>query len=146
MNEFPVLGRCEDPGSLEGAAVFAGWSPGSRTATSASGPPRGGGCRRGAARRVAAQDRTKVRVMGVTVDPQRGLELWDLWKQQIEEANPDIEVEFITPVPGINTEKLLTMVATGDAPEVIQGSSVEFAARGLLVDLTPFIERDGILT
>lgn len=98
-----------------------------------------------APRRTVAQDRTKVRVMGVTVDPQRGLELWELWKQQIEEANPDIEVEFITPVPGINTEKLLTMVATGDAPDVIQGSSVEFAARGLLVDLTPLIERDGVL-
>jgi multiple sugar transport system substrate-binding protein len=96
-------------------------------------------------RRAAAQDRTKVRVMGVTVDPQRGLELWDLWKQQIEELHPNIEVEFITPIPGINTEKLLTMVATGDAPEVIQGSSVEFAARGLLVDLTSFIERDGVL-
>lgn len=99
----------------------------------------------GGVRRAAAQDRTKIRVMGTTVDPQRGLELWDLWKQQIEEANPDIEVEFITPIPGINTEKLLTMVATGDAPDVIQGSSIEFAARGLLVDLTSLIERDGIL-
>jgi ABC-type glycerol-3-phosphate transport system substrate-binding protein len=104
------------------------------------------GSRISAPRPAAAQDRTKVRVMGVTVDPQRGLELWEIWKQQIEEQNPDIEVEFITPIPGINTEKLLTMVATGDAPEVIQGSSVEFAARGLLVDLTSFIERDGVLT
>jgi ABC-type glycerol-3-phosphate transport system substrate-binding protein len=103
------------------------------------------GAGRGFSRRAAAQDRTKVRVMGVTVDPQRGLELWELWKQQIEELHPDVEVEFITPVPGINTEKLLTMVATGDAPEVIQGSSLEYAARGLLVDLTPFIEREGVL-
>lgn len=104
-----------------------------------------GGLKLAEPRRLAAQDRTKVRVMGTTVDPQRGLELWDLWKQQIEEANPEIEVEFITPIPGINTEKLLTMVATGDAPDVIQGSSVEFAARGLLVDLTSLIERDGVI-
>jgi ABC-type glycerol-3-phosphate transport system substrate-binding protein len=96
-------------------------------------------------RRAAAQDRTKVTAMGVTVDPQRGLELWDIWKQEIETLHPDIEVEFITPVPGLNTEKLLTMVATGDAPDVIQGSALEFAARGLLVDLTPLIERDAIL-
>ncbi|MGH2531099.1 MAG: ABC transporter substrate-binding protein [Thermomicrobiales bacterium] len=95
--------------------------------------------------RTAAQDRTKVTAMGVTVDPQRGLELWDIWKQEIETLHPDIEVEFITPVPGLNTEKLLTMVATGDAPDVVQGSALEFAARGLLVDLTPLIERDGIL-
>lgn len=99
----------------------------------------------GGSRRVAAQDRTKIRVMGVTVDPQRGLELWEIWKQEIETLHPDIEVEFITPIPGLNTEKLLTMVATGDAPEVIQGSALEFAARGLLVDLTPLIERDMIL-
>ena len=103
------------------------------------------GARLGAPRRAHGQDRSRVRVMGVTVDPQRGLELWDRWKQQIEEMHPNIEVEFITPVPGINTEKLLTMVATGDAPDVIQGSSVEFAARGLLVDLTPLIERDGVI-
>jgi multiple sugar transport system substrate-binding protein len=105
-------------------------------------PVAGAGLGRG---RVAAADRTKVTAMGVTVDPQRGLDLWKLWKQAIEKENPDIEVEFITPVPGISTEKLLTMVATGAAPDVIQASNLEYAARGLLVDLTPFIERDKIL-
>jgi ABC-type glycerol-3-phosphate transport system substrate-binding protein len=99
----------------------------------------------GSPRRAAAQDRTKVTVMGTTVDPQRGLQLWDLWKQQVEQLHPDIEVEFITPVPGISTEKLLTMVATGAAPDVIQGSSLEYAARGMLVDLTGFIARDQII-
>ena len=96
-------------------------------------------------RSARAQDRTHVTAMGVTVDPQRGLELWDIWKQEIETLHPDIEVEFITPIPGINTERLLTMVATGDAPDVIQGSTLEYAARGLVVDLTTLIERDNIL-
>lgn len=95
--------------------------------------------------RAHAQDRTHVTAMGVTVDPQRGLELWDIWKEEIETLHPDIEVEFITPIPGINTEKLLTMVATGGAPDVIQGSTLEYAARGLVIDLTDFIERDNIL-
>lgn len=95
--------------------------------------------------RASAADKAKVRVMGTTVDPQRGLDLWKLWKQTIEQQNPDIEVEFITPIPGISTEKLLTMVATGDAPDVVQGSTLEYAARGLLIDLTPYIEKDKIL-
>lgn len=94
---------------------------------------------------AASGPRTKVRAMGTTVDPQKGLQLWEKWKANIEKLYPDIEVEFITPVPGINTEKLLTMVASGDAPDVLQTTSIEYAARGLLVDLTPFIERDKIL-
>lgn len=97
------------------------------------------------ARLTAAADRSKVTVMGTTVDPQRGLELWDIWKKTIEQQNPDIEVEFITPIPGISTEKLLTMVATGAAPDVIQASSLEFAARGLLIDLTTRIAQDKII-
>lgn len=95
---------------------------------------------------TAPKEKIKIRAMGTTVDPQRGLELWKIWEQEIEKQYTDIDVEFITPIPGINTEKLLTMVASGDAPDVLQTTNIEYAARGLLVDLTPFIERDKILT
>jgi ABC-type glycerol-3-phosphate transport system substrate-binding protein len=42
-------------------------------------------------------------------------------------------------------DKLLAQVAAGDAPDVTQGTTIEYAVRGLLADLTPFIQRDRIL-
>jgi len=62
------------------------------------------------------------------------------------EKHPDIEVEVIN-IPGVAAyrEKLFTMIAGGSPPDVMMLSDDgfrEFVSRGILMDLTPFIEQD----
>lgn len=91
------------------------------------------------------QTPAKVRIMGTFVDEQQGRELWERWKREIAEREPGLEAEFIVQPRADVLDKLLAQVAAGDAPDVTQGTTIEYAVRGLLADLTPFIQRDRIL-
>ena len=87
----------------------------------------------------------KVRIMGTFVDPTQGETLWRQWTQEIAAKEPGIEAEFIVQPKSDVPDKLLAQVAGGDAPDVTQGTSLEYAARGFLVDLTSYIRRDKIV-
>jgi len=78
----------------------------------------------------------KVRIMGTFVDPTQGETLWRQWTQEIAANEKGVEAEFIVQPKSDIPDKLLTQVAAGDAPDVIQGTSLEYAARGFLADLT----------
>jgi ABC-type glycerol-3-phosphate transport system substrate-binding protein len=79
----------------------------------------------------------KVRIMGTFVDEQQGRELWERWKREIAEREPGLEAEFIVQPRADVLDKLLAQVAAGDAPDVTQGTTIEYAVRGLLADRTP---------
>src|SRR5688500_17730259 len=88
----------------------------------------------------------KVRIMGTFVDQTQGEALWKQWKAEIAEKEKGVDAEFIVqPQGGSVPDKLLAMVAGGDAPDVTQGTSLEYAARGLLADLTTRIKQDKIV-
>jgi hypothetical protein len=75
--------------------------------------------------------------MGTFVDEQQGRELWERWKREIAEREPGLEAEFIVQPRADVLDKLLAQVAAGDAPDVTQGTTIEYAVRGLLADRTP---------
>ena len=88
----------------------------------------------------------KVRIMGTFVDQTQGETLWRQWKAEIAEKEKGVDAEFVVQPQGGNIpDKLLAMVVAGDAPDVTQGTSLEYAARGLLADLTSRIKQDKIL-
>ncbi len=88
----------------------------------------------------------KVRIMGTFVDQTQGETLWKQWKSEIAEKEKGVDAEFVVQPQGGNVpDKLLAMVAAGDAPDVTQGTSLEYAARGLLADLTSRIKQDKIV-
>lgn len=64
------------------------------------------------------------------------------------ELYPHITVEFIiSPDAFTHRDTVLTMMAAGDPPDVLwsgDSSIWDFAYRGALMDLTPYMERDGI--
>jgi multiple sugar transport system substrate-binding protein len=68
----------------------------------------------------------------------------DLFNEQY----PHITVEFvIAPEAFAHSQNMLTMIAAGDTPDVMWMSDAwiwDYAARGALLDLTPYMERDGI--
>ena len=88
----------------------------------------------------------KVRIMGTFVDQTQGEALWKQWKAEIAEKEKGVDAEFVVqPQGGGVPDKLLAMVAGGDAPDVTQGTSLEYAARGLLADLSARIKQDRIV-
>ncbi len=88
----------------------------------------------------------RVRIMGTFVDQTQGEQLWKQWKAEIAEKEKGVDAEFVVLPQGGNVpDKLLAMVAGGDAPDVTQGTSLEYAARGLLADLTSRIKQDKIV-
>jgi multiple sugar transport system substrate-binding protein len=88
----------------------------------------------------------KVRIMGTFVDQTQGEALWKQWRAEIAEKERGVDAEFVVqPQGGGIPDKLLTMVAGGDAPDVTQGTSLEYAARGLLADLTARVKQDRII-
>lgn len=65
-----------------------------------------------------------------------------------EELHPDVEMEWIDQKGPDWPGYFQTQVMAGSAPDIlqIQGSLwVQYAAQGGLVDLTPYLERDGLL-
>ncbi|HEX2184452.1 MAG TPA: extracellular solute-binding protein [Chloroflexota bacterium] len=86
-----------------------------------------------------------VRIMGTFVDQTQGERLWSQWKAEIAAKEPGVDAEFVVQPRQDVADKLLAQVAAGDAPDVIQGTTLEYAARGLLADLTALIRRDRIL-
>ncbi|MGH2351855.1 MAG: ABC transporter substrate-binding protein [Chloroflexota bacterium] len=94
---------------------------------------------------AAAGTPTTVRIMGTFVDQTEGQALWARWKQEIAAKEPGVDAEFIVQPRTDVLDKLLTQVAAGDAPDVTQGTTIEYAARGMLADLTPYIARDKLL-
>ncbi|HEV2125195.1 MAG TPA: extracellular solute-binding protein [Chloroflexota bacterium] len=93
----------------------------------------------------AAGQTATVRIMGTFVDQTQGEKLWAQWKQEIAAKEPGVNAEFIVQPRSDIADKLLAQVAAGDAPDVIQGTTIEYAARGLLADLTAQISKDKIL-
>jgi multiple sugar transport system substrate-binding protein len=70
----------------------------------------------------------------------------DLFNQE----HPNIHVEFvINPDAFAHTQAMLTMIAGGEPPDVMwlgEAAVWSFAARGALLDMTPYLERDNIDT
>ncbi len=60
------------------------------------------------------------------------------------ETRPDIRVELISVPQGFD-EKVLTAHAAGDTPDgLVMWNTPQFVEAGIVEDLTPYIERDGI--
>ena len=125
-----------------GAAAGAAGSAALLPALAACGPGAAGG--RDQAGGPSAAPAT-VRIMGTFVDQAQGEKLWAQWKQEIAAREPGVDAEFIVQPRADVADKLLAQVAAGDAPDVTQGTTIEYAARGLLADLTALIKRDRIL-
>jgi multiple sugar transport system substrate-binding protein len=74
------------------------------------------------------------------------MKLWDEFYPQFQEANPNIEVEFL-PDPGgeERTEKSLAAMVAGDAPDLTEWccwSSTYFIQKQQTLNLQPLIDRD----
>ncbi|MBI3973869.1 MAG: sugar ABC transporter substrate-binding protein [Chloroflexi bacterium] len=66
-----------------------------------------------------------------------------VWRE-FSQQHPGVEVELNT-VTGVYTEKLLSMLVSGDAPDIfaLDRSQLEpFVQQGGIADLTPFVKRD----
>ena len=74
------------------------------------------------------------------------LELWDRLISAFEEANPGITVRQVTIS---SSDTLYTMLASGNAPDVIQVESPDFgnwAKNGALMSIQPFIDQENFDT
>lgn len=72
-------------------------------------------------------------------------ERMELIRDEFYKVNDDIEVELISlPDPPDYDQKQMVMMSSGETYDVIQvaESSYSFASRGVLEDLTPYIEKD----
>ncbi len=83
--------------------------------------------------------------MGTFVDETQGEKLWAQWTREIAAKEPGVQPEFIVQPKTDVGDKLLAQIAAGDAPDIIQGTTIEYAARGLLIDLTALLKQDKIL-
>jgi multiple sugar transport system substrate-binding protein len=69
-------------------------------------------------------------------------------KEQIalfEKTHPEIDIKEDYLIPGAHMEKVLTSVAGGAVPDLLQvgvSNALAFGVRGILTDLQPFIEKD----
>ncbi len=139
-----------DSSAMRGVSVtrrrvlIAGAGVAALTALAACGQPGGGPGAEPTAKPGLATP-TKVRIMGTFVNQTDGEKLWAQWKQEIAEKEPGVDAEFVVQPQSDVADKLLAQVAAGDAPDVTQGTTIEYAARGMLIDLTPYIKRDRIL-
>lgn len=96
---------------------------------------------------VFGQAQTPVTFWGAFFNPDE-VALLEQLTETFNEQNPDVEVEFVL-VPGAETEitRLMTAVAAGEGPDIYyldRFTTAERAETGLLEDLTPFIETEGI--
>ncbi len=114
---------------------------GGMAALAACGPAAPGGGNEAAGKSAAP---AKVRIIGTFVDATKGEELWRQWRAALAEKE-NVEAEFIIQPSGNIPDKLLAQVAGGDVPDVTQGTNLEYAARGLLADLTARIKQDKIV-
>ena len=66
------------------------------------------------------------------------------WTQGLDQALPDVKVEFIMTgdFKGGSTAKTLAMIAAGTPPDLTLGSDVSFAIKDAIVDLKPYFDRD----
>jgi multiple sugar transport system substrate-binding protein len=67
------------------------------------------------------------------------------WIAPFEKAHPDIQIEYETASWGTFFTKLLAYCVAGNPPDIIHmsvGYVNEWAAKGLLVDLQPYFNRD----
>ena len=70
-------------------------------------------------------------------------------KEQFEAEHPNITVEYQLVPAGRSRDKLLTQVAGGNAPDVAYldaGAVEDFATRGALLDITPYIEGSEVVS
>lgn len=76
------------------------------------------------------------------------VEVQEQLKAAFEEQNPDITVELDhVSDAGAFASNMLTQIAGGNAPDVFylgEATVASFAHRGVLADLMPYVERDGI--
>lgn len=96
---------------------------------------------------VTAHAQTPVTFWGAFFNPDE-VALLEQLTDTFNEQNPDVEVNFVL-VPGAETEitRLMTAVAAGEGPDIYyldRFTTAERAEAGLLEDLTPFIEAEGI--
>jgi multiple sugar transport system substrate-binding protein len=130
-----------EPGRTRRRAILTGVSGlAGATALAACGPTAGGGSETASQSTAPA----KVRIIGTFVDATKGEELWRQWRAQLAEKEK-VDAEFIIQPTGNIPDKLLAQVAGGDIPDVTQGTNLEYAARGLLADLTARIKQDKIV-
>jgi multiple sugar transport system substrate-binding protein len=91
---------------------------------------------------IPAQAATTLKLVEVITSPERTETLNSIVKT-FEDANPDVRVE-ITSLPwGPSFEKLATMVAAGDTPDVVEMPDVWlalYANNGMLESLEPYLK------
>ncbi len=98
---------------------------------------------------TAAAATVKAGATSVTVLDAWGTGPWtnDLyfgWTQGLDQALPDVKVEFIMTgdFKGGSDAKTLAMIAAGTPPDLTLGSDIGFAIKDAIVDLKPYFDRD----
>jgi multiple sugar transport system substrate-binding protein len=92
---------------------------------------------------VGAQDKIKISMMGWGSPLEK--ENVETGLTAFEQANPDIEVEWIH-VPDDYPTKLKTALAGGSPPDVFwDNNPADYSSRGLLLDITDYLAADPVL-
>ncbi len=70
------------------------------------------------------------------------------WTQGLDQALPNIKVEFIMTgnYKGGSTAKTMAMIAAGTPPDLTLGSDISFAFKNVITDLQPYFDRDKAIT
>ena len=92
-----------------------------------------------------AKGKLNIRIAGWQSAPVEGEIMMAQAKRFSEEVDPNVEVETLLLPRNQYVEKVLTMMASGTAPDVAQFTPDEFpdyASRGALRSLTPFMKED----
>jgi multiple sugar transport system substrate-binding protein len=151
-NKDPKVSRRRMLRTLAGSVVVAGVTACS-SAPSSDTSPQASAAQSGAAQSGAAQSSAPAQTSGVTlqfITPAavgRERELYQGFIDQFQQANPDIKVNVSFEAWADYMTKLPTILASGAVPDVIhQHVSIvqDYGARGALLDLTTFMQRDNV--
>ena len=139
--------------TLAGGVVVAGVTACSGAPSTQTTSPQASAAQSGAAQSSAAQSGASAQTSGATlqfITPAavgRERELYQGFIDQFQQANPDIKVNVSFEAWADYMTKLPTILASGAVPDVIhQHVSVvqDYGARGALMDLTTFMQRDNV--
>lgn len=96
----------------------------------------------------AAPAAEKVKIQYQSREPENAAgvqELWNAWYPTFQEANPNIEIEFLPSPGGNETETAMTSMVAGTAADIWEfccENSTFFIQQGQSLDLQPSIDRD----
>ena len=96
----------------------------------------------------AAPATEKVKIQYQSREPENAAgvqELWNAWYPTFQEANPNIEIEFLPSPGGNEIETAMTSMVAGTAADIWEfccQNSTFFIQQGQSLDLQPSIDRD----